>query len=200
MGMTQGNGKQRRVVSNDEFVRAWKGTDEVSRKEAADNRNVLKKVVGGYRGLSKDERYACAITALWNCLEGHIPGRGNKFTTSLWRFAHWECRNELRRKRAHTESRLTLSELPLIQRHVSDESIEGPDPIREEENGQLQLLMESIEALPESWHRTVLHQYYFEDLTHEEIGYRNGGYSKEKARLRVEEALQQLRFQCGYAV
>lgn len=193
-------GTTRRTVTNDEFTRAWQGVDEVSRKEASDNRNVLKKVVNGYRSLTKDERYACAIRALWNCLAGHESGRGNKFTTSLWRFAHWACRNELREKKAHAESRLTLSELPLIQRHVSDETMNGPEPIREEQDGRMQLLMESIEALPESWQRRVLQQYYFEDLTCDEIGYRNGGYSKEKARLRVEEALTQLRFQCGVAV
>ncbi len=193
-------GVARRTVTNEEFKLHYYGGDtEESKKSASDNRNVLKSVVNRYRQLNQDERRCCAMKAMWKCLASHEWGR-QKLTTSLFRFANWECLNELRLRKSQSDSRLTLSELPLVQRHVSIETQDGPPEDCEDAHGRLEMIREHMARLPEKWQRTVIQQYYFENLTHEEIGFRNGGYSKEKARLRLEDAMLQLRDLCHQRV
>ena len=185
-----------KIVTEEEFLLHWRGGDSPESKAAAkDNRNVLASVVNKFRQLSRDERKSCAMTAMWKCLGKHEWGR-QKLTTSLYRFATWECLNELRQRKQQSESRMSLAYLPLISRHVSMETEEGPPEDRCDKPGQLQTIRENMGRLPEKWQKTIVRQYYFEGLTYEEIGFRNGGYSKEKARLRLGEAMLQLSHVC----
>jgi RNA polymerase sigma factor (sigma-70 family) len=84
---------QRRPVSNEEFNAAL--ADE-------DNRKIIKKVLSSFiKVIPPEELEICGNEALWRCLGYHEQGKGNKLTTSLWRFTKWEC--------------LRMLEIPIIE-------------------------------------------------------------------------------------
>src|SRR5262245_39037708 len=92
----------RRPVTDADFKRAYYGAsgDDASLRAAADNRNVIAAVLKQYVGkIPHDELESCGMTAMWRTLQYHQPDHPSrqKFTTSLHRFAKWECLRELRR-------------------------------------------------------------------------------------------------------
>lgn len=161
----------RRHVSNEEFNKALKNPD---------NASVIRAVCLQFaKTLSIEELRSCGLNALWRALSYHQDGKGNKFTTSLFRFVRWECSREIRR-------------LNNYRKHV----VAMPDncDVSDETDTDIVNLRESIRLLPEQ-HKDILHQYYFDNRTMEEIGVRNG-YSKESARQKINKALAELRELC----
>lgn len=69
----------------------------------AENINILRSVGRRYsKQIDRDELLRCRLMALWRTLQYHEDGRGQAFTTNLYRFMEYECRNcldGLRRRR-----------------------------------------------------------------------------------------------------
>jgi RNA polymerase sigma factor (sigma-70 family) len=189
---------ERRVVTNDELVAAEKDSD---------NRDLLAAESLKYKGLlDEDQRESAARWALYRCLEYHRDDLGNKFTTSLYKFAHWELRRELRKERRRSGfglvSRLDgdITDLP--------EVLTPPDVIRDQDGGcredpgeresreRLEHVHECIALFLPRDVQTVIRSHFFDQRTVEEIG-RLNGYSKETARQKLEFGLRRLREICG---
>ncbi len=155
-------------------------TDEELRKALSnsDNKGVLNRVLLGYnKVLTKEELDSCGLLATWRALQKHRPEYGQKFTTSLYRFAHWECRRELRAKRNKKNLLNTIS--------FSHKKFDIASP--QKDTDEIKGVRECLSMLPEN-HRNILIQYYYDRMTMEEIGEANS-YSKELARQRISKAL-----------
>lgn len=172
---------KRRSISDDEFRIA---------SENSDNMNVQLAVCRRYFGvMSAEDLRACSLHALWRCLQYHDPKYGQKFTTSLHRFTAWEIQRELRKQKG-SKAQQNMAMVPLY-------GTEGE--LAKEENVSRKDMVDHIRQratlLPYAWQRKVVDQYYFQHLTMEQIGRRNG-YSKESARQKVRKAMAELRQLC----
>lgn len=142
-----------------------------------DNQNIIKTVTNKYRAIiSIDDLQRCGLHGLWRALQYHQDGRGQKFTTSLYRFVDWECKKELNRI---TKQRKNVS----LETIKIDVPYWGPTEDTEH-------LRECLKLLPKPESQLV-DMYYFRDMTLEEIG-RNNRYTKEAARQKLNKAVQKL--------
>lgn len=137
-----------RNVENWEIVRAYYGNpdDPDSVKAARDNRSVIKAVFRRH-GL-EDDGDAHALNATWRCLRFHQEGR-QKFTSSLHRFAYWECK-EAQRERTRKRCR-PFSPLPLDISYTPHTNLD-----------------EWMETLPER-ERRLIHLHFVKGFTAKEI-------------------------------
>lgn len=193
----------RKTVTNDEFNEAYKGgKSPESRANASNNRGILRSVTKRFLRsgrLDEDECSSCEMVALWRCLQYHDSTFGQKFTTSLYRFCHWECCRASSKKRHKSEAyRISREELPLVARHAVDEHDTWSEEryIDIEQVDSLDEIFSRLEKLPYAWQKNIVKQYYLLGLSHEEIGFMNGGYSKETARLKLDQALSELKLSC----
>jgi RNA polymerase sigma factor (sigma-70 family) len=182
-----------RTVGSDEIVAALADPD---------NRDLIQAETLKYRGqLDEDQRESAGMAGLWRALEYHDydhPSR-QKFTTSLWKFVHFECRRELKKERRRrgvghlTRHDGDVTELP--------ESLVPPDcdrhdPDARETRARVEGVLETAERfLPAPVTRAV-RRHFFENRTVDEIGELEG-CSKEGARARLELGLRRLREMCG---
>lgn len=186
--------RPRRVVTDDEYRAAYHGVrgDPESMRAAANNRGIIRGVLRVYSGrLSEDELDSCGCKALWRCLQYHSDDYGQKFTTSLHRFAHWECQRELRSLRGSKNKPAEWANSKF------DDAPDEAGIIRAGREAVAQYANECLDLLPHDWQRVVIRQYYIEGMTMEEVGSANG-YSKETARQRLRRALDALRDVCEY--
>jgi RNA polymerase sigma factor (sigma-70 family) len=159
---------QKRKISNEEYETALADINNIK---------IIQKVTSRYTNLiPQDDLKSCALHALWRALTYHDPNRGQKFTTSLWRFTEWECRRELVRQKKKKNT-------------ISFSSIEF-DVAADGVNEDVVHIRECLTLLPKT-DREVLTQYYIDKYTMEEIGKRNG-YSKEAARQKINKAVAKL--------
>ncbi len=166
----------RKKVTNEQFEEAYGTTDKLT-KTQQDNRNIMRTVTSRYSALiPAEELHTCALQALWRCLSYHDDTKGQKFTTSLWRFTDWECKRELRRK--HTK------------KNINTVSVFDFDIEEESESPTAESVRECVALLP-AQHKELINQYYFENRTMEEIG-RLHNYSKEAARQKIGKAVRRL--------
>lgn len=166
----------RKQVSDEEFKQALANKD---------NEKVIKAVLSRYYSvIPADDLETCGLEGLWRCLGYHKDGKGNKFTTSLWRFTEWECKRALKKLRRQA-STINMSTIE------TKEKFEVPVPL---DNPDIVHLHECI-ALLKPMERELIKQYYFDRHTMEEIGNIHG-YSKEAARQKINKALQELRKHC----
>lgn len=186
-------GVKRREVPDEEFEAAYYGgADEASRRAAADNRNVIKAVLKKYsKQLPEEDLEACGLVAMWKALQYHRDTFGQKFTTSLHRFADWECKRELRRATGGRGKHRPPPRVPLA---------DVPDPrpsFTEAEDlaDDLSHVRECVDLLPEEWQRTVIRQYYLDGMTMTQVGLANG-CSKESARQKIRRSVEALREIC----
>lgn len=168
----------RRAVTNEEFNQAL--ADDVNKK-------TIKRVLSKYYSLiPPEELQACGLDALWRCLGYHQEGRGNKFTSSLWRFTVWECRRAL--KRINTQRNKHTVNISAIE---TQNTFDIPAA---EINPNVEYLRECMDKLrPDD--RTLIKEYYLDKYTMEEIGNLHG-YSKEAARQKINKALTELKKIC----
>lgn len=160
--------KEGKVISNKEFE------DALANK---DNARLINHITNQYaKLLTKDVRKTCGLFALWRALQSYDPSFGQKFTSSLYRFVHWECRRE-------------LANQGNVQRKHSLKSAVSSDDLASIENKEF--LNHFIELLPAN-NRSILKAYYFDNLSLVDIG-RVNGYTKETARKRVKEAVEKLK-------
>lgn len=163
------------MVTNQEFDAALANKD---------NEKIIKAVLSRYYTvIPADKLKTCGYDALWRCLGYHEPNRGNKFTTSLWRFTIWECRRTL--KHIRKEQSLHTINISAIE---TKEKFDIPMPV---ETDDIIHLRECINLLKHD-DKQIIYEYYFERRTMEEIG-KLHGYSKEAARQKINKAEIELR-------
>jgi RNA polymerase sigma factor (sigma-70 family) len=168
---------QRRPVSNEEFNAAL--ADE-------DNRKIIKKVLSSFiKVIPPEELEICGNEALWRCLGYHEQGKGNKLTTSLWRFTKWECLRMLKKIRRENNKRMV--NLSTIE---TKEKLEIPI-IENQDYGHLHECISLLSPLD----RQLIQEYFFDRRTMHEIG-KLHGYSKEAARQKINKAVNRLRRHC----
>ncbi len=138
------------------------------------NRKVMHKAGNKFASLLTEEQlHTCSLYALWRALQNHDSSYGQRFTTTLWRFMHWECGKEVRRPKMRVG-------LPRPKTVVSEEII---------------YVNELIDFLEPSQQR-LIREYYLEGLSAREIGLRHG-CCRETARKRVNKAMAALRERCS---
>lgn len=142
-----------------------------------DNRRLIASVTKWYAGKlpREDIRYGW-MTALFRCLRWHQYNRGNKFTTSLYRFLKWELNRSLRDHiRSKKSSMLPLdeSEIAGVDYSLKRELDDCMDRLSEEES-------------------MVLNQRFVHGMSTREIGESNG-YSHTKASRNVDRAMKRLK-------
>ena len=121
----------------------------------------------------------CILHGTWNCLQKHDPKFKTKFSSSLYNHIQWECKSYLKQERPrHSRGFKSLSSM----------DVECP------ENAQLQHEIRDCLSQLDGPDKELLEQYYFYNLTLEEIGKKHG-YSKQAAGKKVvkaEEAFKRL--------
>lgn len=182
---------ERKVVSNDEMMAALNNPDY---------RDLIASETLKYKGqLDEHQRESAGMTALWRALGYYKPLQ--KFTTSLWKFIHWECRRELRKERRRTGHGLVTR----VMGDISDMPEQMAPPTTAEatqEDPSTKLKKERLEEVGEVMRRylpmsveTVVKQHFFDNRTVEEIGQING-CSQETARQRLTFGLTRLKEIC----
>jgi RNA polymerase sigma factor (sigma-70 family) len=168
---------QRRPVSNEEFNAALANED---------NNKIIKKVLSTFSHvIPPEDLEICGQEALWRCLGYHEQGKGNKLTTSLWRFTQWECLRTLKKIRRENNKRMIN-----ISTIETKEKFEIPI----NNNEEAKHLHECISLLS-PLDRELIQEYYFDRRTMHEIG-KLHGYSKEAARQKINKAVNRLRQYC----
>lgn len=172
----------RREVTDEEFNQALANED---------NKRLIKSVLRSYRRLiPEDDLECCGLDGLWRCLGYHREGMGNKLTTSLHKFVHWECRRKLKKIMREAEHRaINISAIE------TQDKFEIPEPTM---SSDMVNMLECVSVLREP-HRELIKEYYYDQRTMEEIGQRHG-YSKEAARQKINRAVKELKKLCLHGV
>jgi RNA polymerase sigma factor (sigma-70 family) len=170
----------RREVGNEEIRVAMTNKD---------NRGIIKTVTNKYgKMINKQDLDTCGLYGLWRALQYHQDGRGQKFTTSLYRFVDWECKKELKKKQAKRTISLDAEYQSGQSKKKWRLDVEDRSIVPEQEAKHLR---ECLKLLPKNESQLV-DMYYFMEMTLEQIG-RNFGYTKEAARQKLNKAVQKLR-------
>lgn len=142
--------KTKRNISNEEFNEAR--TPRIQ--------ELIQNVSRTYsQSLSPATLQAAGDMALWRCLQNHDPKYGSRFTTSLYRFVHWECLRSIGEQKAPDT---TL---------IGD--IEGSN-----ESIAIQMILDDYLGLLKTRDRRIIEARFFESCTFEEIAQREG-FSKQ---------------------
>lgn len=141
-----------------------------------DNKSIIRKVTNRYiSSISKDELNRCGWHGLWKALSYHQDGRGQKFTTSLYRFVDWECKRLLKRSN--------------FSKNISLEGAKIDIPYSEGRE-DIEHLRECLKLLPKN-ESELVDMKYFREMTLEEIG-AVYGYTKENARQKLARVMEKL--------
>lgn len=156
--------KERKFVDNSIYTNAY---------ENKDNQQIIKSVLSKYRGrLTEETLKSCGLNALWRCLQQHDEKYTTKFTSSLWRFVHWECKKELK----------TLARSKFRPQELTDIAEEVP----------LDNLFDDISSILDQEQAKIVKLRFLEGMTLKEIG-NTFGVTKEAVRLKLKKALNQIK-------
>lgn len=155
-----------------------------------DNANVLKATLRRYANLlDQDERTSCGLKAVWRTLRHHRDDMGQKFTTSLVRFVHWECRREAARRGGKSPpGTLPFSDRDAAARPRRDDGAS-------ERHEEMEHVLTRLPLLPRAWQRRMLRQHFLQGMSVDEVGVANG-CTREAARQRIRKAVDKLRELC----
>lgn len=124
------------------------------------NQDMIRRVCSFYsKTLTPETLKACGEAAVWRCLQSHDDTKGQRFTSSLYRFIHWECLREI------NEHKSPFAELP------EEIGTSHTDP------AQTIILEECLDTLPDEARKIVVAR-YLENRTLADIGQRHN-YSKQ---------------------
>jgi len=155
---------QKKLVNNQIYNNAY---------ENLDNQRIISSVLSKYRGrLDEETLKGCGLNALWRCLENHNEALGTKFTSSLWRFVHWECRKELQ-----TLARSKYKPTELVEIAVDEEC----------EN-----VFDDLDNILDPEYSKIVKLRFIHGMTLKEIG-KEFGYTKEAARQKLKYALNRIK-------
>lgn len=172
-------GRPRRPVT-DEMVREALGDSDVRSLMFSEGAKYAKILDG-------DQIESASYEALMKALSYHREEFGQKFTTSLYRFLHFELKREV----GHA-LRLRSGQVDV---DVSDVAAEpDPDDVDELERVRRERIRPVLEAarryLPKDI-QTVVNQHFFEQMNFEEIAQFNG-FTRETARQKLDYGIQRL--------
>lgn len=124
-------------------------SDEEMRAALADKNNmkIINKVIGKYKKLKDKEtiRQLQYIT-LWRALSYYDAKFNQKFTTSLWRFAEWECKRELA-KIYNRQNQVKM---------VSLDKIEGSSSFSYDGDAEYGILLEEcLQSIPSQYREII---------------------------------------------
>lgn len=174
----------RTEISNEEFVKVFGHLDtpmDKLTKEQQDNHKTMRKVTNKYTSiLDEEEIKSCMLQATLRCLKHHEENRGNKFTTSLWRFITWECKREASKKYK-----------ALQNKPISMDDFKNFDVPGDKEGEEIENIRDCISLLPDN-DKQLIQEYYFDKRTMEEIGTAHN-YTKEAARQKIKKAVSKLK-------
>jgi RNA polymerase sigma factor (sigma-70 family) len=120
----------------------------------SENIDMIHKVCYTYRkSLPPSVLKSCGEAAVWRCLQSHKEGMGQRFTSSLYRFLHWECLREIHQNSTKLDT-LEISE------HEAPENVSMLDRL---------ILKECLESLPETERKIVIAR-FIENRTLTDIG------------------------------
>ena len=129
---------------------------------------IIYKVLSKYRNsIDVDELDSIKMLTLWNCIKKYNPDKGVKFTSYLYSYLTYACKNELKKKR----------------REYGCDRLEAVD-----NRNNWRDLGDIVDGLPPEIAK-VLNQRFVHSMTMHEIGCANG-YSRETARRRLINAIQ----------
>jgi len=120
--------------------------------------------------LSPDALAAAGDMALWRCLQSYNPMYGQKVSSSLYRFIHWEC-------------------LRAIQEHKGDNihQLSG-DVEGDEESVSIQMILDDYLSLLTQRERRIVEAKFLENRTLAEIASQEG-YSKQGIKDIVDRSI-----------
>lgn len=159
---------QKKEVTNQQYEEAYRNEDNIK---------VINKVLSLYQDLPSEVRKDCGLKALWRCLQFHEPEKGNKLTTSLWRFVRWECENEKKKLRT-LKSRRRNKSIELFD--VEDTTTVTAD------------VFSDIDLILDTESSSIIRLRFVEKMTLKEIGAKFG-YTKEAARQKLNHALSEVK-------
>ena len=160
---------QKKEVTNQQFEAEYKNED---------NRKIINKVLSLYKGDLPDETLKdCGLNGLWRCLQFHEPSKGNKLTTSLWRFVHWACENEKKKLRTLKSQKRNRS-IELFD--IEDSTTVSMD------------IFNDIDSMLDNESSSIIRLRFVEKMTLKEIGAKFG-YTKEAARQKLNYALAEVK-------
>ena len=159
-----------KTVTDQEYAEAY---------DNRDNTNIIHAALRPYNSmLDVDERKECGMLALWEAMKNHDPTKGQKFTTTLYKYVRWHAQRAIQRK--HQEKLKADNFCP-----ANPETFYVGDFI---EKVELEDLMNKLEERD----RTILRQKYIEGYTLQEIGEFHG-FTREAARQNLKKARRKLR-------
>lgn len=130
-------------------------------RQNPDNKHLMQSVCACYANiLPPDTLTSCKDIALWRCLQSHKSNMGQVFTSSLFRFVHWEC----------------LREIGYLKGKVKTQSIQEEDSYEDDSSKKI-IIEEYLNGLPPLEKKVVVMR-YIEDRTLSDIG-QQIGYSKQ---------------------
>jgi len=163
-----------KTITNEEFELAYKNSDNIK---------LINSVTRKYsKQIDYDDLIDCGLQALWNCLKKHEPGR-QKFTSSLYKFVNWECLRKLEEKKRNIK---TVSMV-----NLNEDYDESQSKYEKAKNDVKKEILDYLELLNND-DREILIDYYYNGMTMEEIGHKNG-FSKQTAKNKIKKALTLLR-------
>jgi len=107
----------------------------------------------------------CVLHAIWKCLLRHNPEYNTKFSSSLYRYIEWECKNYIRENYRYTDN------FELLEAKDATTTIEVND------------CLSQLSGI----NRDILKQYHYEGMTIREIAESNG-YTKTTAHNKIIQA------------
>lgn len=139
-----------------------------------ENQEMVKKVCAYYANtLSPATLKACSDAAIWRCLQSHEDNKGQKFTSSLYRFLHWECLREVN---------MNKKRFIAIPEDIVDD---GHDPF------STIILEEYLNVLSEEAKKIIIDR-YIENRTLSDIGNRYN-YSKQGIQNIIMRSMKTMR-------
>jgi RNA polymerase sigma factor (sigma-70 family) len=144
------------------------------------NQRVMIAVITSF-GIRPEKRQEIMQAAMMRCCKQHRCDRGQKFTTSLYRFTRWECQNFIRGA-VRAPKMMSLVDIP-----------EPAVPVHDRQD-EIDHIHECLTLLSRK-DRALIQQYYLDNMTLEEIGTANQ-YSRAAAHQNLVKATSRLRRLC----
>lgn len=166
---------KRRFVSDEEFSAALKNSDNI---------HIIGKVCSTFTSvLPEDDIKSISYEALWLTLGYHIPGKGNKFTTSLYFFLKKRLIRAVENKNRE-ENKLSYSEIDFSEITKEDRY----------DTEELEHVMQNIARLSED-EQEIVKKYYFERLSFVKIA-KSMGVTKSRVVTKFNRSMEKLKVFC----
>lgn len=162
----------KRQVSDHEFSEAY---------ASPDNTRIINKATSKFRSiLDEDERSSCGTQGLWEALQNHEDGKGNKFTSTLYQYVYWRCSTKAKNILKNKGKEVLFTDY-------------GASPEKTfEEQSEIAEIYEVMDKRLSPQDNQILKDYFINKLTIQEIADKNG-CSKCTISGKCKRSLEKLR-------